>query len=595
MLNLWSAASRGASRVAFRRNVLGQGDLWQRRYLTLLAALLAGAWAGLPSAAAAWMDRPPISWSSSGVLGQDLVDLRVMPLQDNQALLAKAQALDREGGRPLRIGERIAVALTPETSGTWETLADGSRLWRLRLKSAFAQHLNLGFTRFDLPQGASLWLYDAAREQAHGPFTANHRSPNGQLWTPLVLGDEIVVELYLPTASDSLVLEIGAVNHGFRLREKQGNCNIDVVCSAADNWRNQIRAVGWYTLFGVDTCSGQLVNNTASDARPLFLSAFHCGVNPAAAASMVVYWNYESPSCGQLGGGSLAENQSGASLIAADEGTDFLLVELQQRPRSNFNVYYSGWDVSGAVPPSVVSIHHPDTKEKAISFDLEPPGTIDLDEEFGEGTGPISWEVVWNQGTTEPGSSGSGLWDAASGLCVGHLWGGSASCDNPEGADYFGKLSLSWLGSGTSTSRLRDWLDPMNLGVNRLAGLDPNQIGGDCVASDTTLCLRNHRFQVEVTWRNLAGVSSPAHVLAGSSVDAGLLWFSNANNWEMLVKVLNGCDINNHYWVYSAAATNLSYTLTVTDTAHDVAYTFENPGGTSAPALTDNRAFVTCP
>jgi len=59
--------------------------------------------------------------------------------------------------------------------------------------------------------------------------------------------------------------------------------------------------------------------------------------------------------------------------------------------------------------------------------------------------------------------------------------------------------------------------------------------------------------------------------------------------------VLNGCGFNNRYWVFSAAVTNVEFTLTVRDTEADVTKTYTNTLGVSAPAITDTDAFATCP
>ena len=81
----------------------------------------------------------------------------------------------------------------------------------------------------------------------------------------------------------------------------------------------------------------------------------------------------------------------------------------------------------------------------------------------------------------------------------------------------------------------------------------------------------------------------------GAAADSGLLWFFAADNWEMLVKVLDGCAFNGHYWVFSAATTNVGYTLTVTDTERGRLRRYPNSLGNAAPALTDVGAFATCP
>ena len=79
------------------------------------------------------------------------------------------------------------------------------------------------------------------------------------------------------------------------------------------------------------------------------------------------------------------------------------------------------------------------------------------------------------------------------------------------------------------------------------------------------------------------------------STDSGIFWFFSPNNWEILVKVLDGCDFNGHYWVFAAATTNVEYTLRVTDTLAGEVATYSNPLGSSAAAVTDTGALATCP
>jgi hypothetical protein len=109
------------------------------------------------------------------------------------------------------------------------------------------------------------------------------------------------------------------------------------------------------------------------------------------------------------------------------------------------------------------------------------------------------------------------------------------------------------------------------------------------------LCLNGGRFRVEVSWRDFQGGTGQARVAPCGSADSGLLWFFSEDNWEMLVKVLDGCGLNSHYWVFAAATTNVEYTLRVTDTLTQVVEEWQNPLGTSSPAVTDTEAFATCP
>ena len=279
---------------------------------------------------------------------------------------------------PYRFAKDVAVNLNLDNSGSWENFSDGSRIWRLPIDSNGAQTLNLRFNRFDLPEGAKLWIYNTSGDYVEGPYMAKHRAADGGLWTPVIPGEEIIIELYEPDdVSGQSVVEIGRVNHGYRGFEgsnkvggdkAHGACNIDAICPQGDSFRDQIRSVARYTRDGTFLCTGQLLNNTTEVFTPYFLTAFHCGINPDNAESMVFYWNYESPTCGQQSGGDFSNNQTGATYLASWEDSDFALVQLSRQPDSDFNVHYTGWDATGDTPGTAVGIHHPSGDVKSISF-----------------------------------------------------------------------------------------------------------------------------------------------------------------------------------------------------------------------------------
>ena len=181
-----------------------------------------------------------------------LVERKVLPKIDIERLVAedKKRDEDRQHPGPHRFAVTAEVSYTPSNSGVWQTLADG-RLWRLQIQSPGAKSLNLGITRFEMPEGVKLWVYDPKRKQVEGPYTARHRSRLGSLWTPIIEGDEIVVEVFVPTGSVQPVIEITKVNQGYRglagvLGMSEGACQIDVICPDGDLWRKQIRAVNVY-------------------------------------------------------------------------------------------------------------------------------------------------------------------------------------------------------------------------------------------------------------------------------------------------------------------------------------------------------------
>lgn len=442
----------------------------------LFLAVLASA---LPVSGFARMYEEPKSFSLPDKT-LDQLDRKTLTKIDPERLLA--EDLER-GKNPRRPGpQRFAVtedvAFDLRNSGTWQNLPDG-RLWRLRIHSPGAVSHNLGITRFGLPEGAKLWIYDPARKQVEGPYTSRNRSRHGRLWTPIIEGDEIVVELFVPTGASRPVLGIGKVNKGYRSFLKDGTdknhgaCNNDVICPEGDPWRDQIRSVARYTIDGAFFCTGQLVNNTALNFIPYFLSANHCNVTSANDDTLVFVWNFEAPVCGNQNGGSTADTQTGAIFRASSAASDFLLVQLSLDPDPAFNVFFTGWDASGAAPASTVGIHHPSGDVKSISFNTNAVTST----AYGSNTVNAAanhWRIDdWEDGTTEGGSSGSCLWDVATGRCVGQLHGGLALCNALTEPDWYGKLSVSWTGGGTDATRLSNWLDPGNTGVLGLDG-DPH-------------------------------------------------------------------------------------------------------------------------
>ncbi len=159
----------------------------------------------------------------------------------------------------------------------------------------------------------------------------------------------------------------------------------------------------------------------------------------------------------------------------------------------------------------------------------------------------------------------------------------------------------------TVCDQIRTYANP--LGVAAPAITDTRAFPGcqnpappSCLPGESTFCLgEDGRFQVDVTWRDFAGgtgggreASLPRAGLAKSD-DSGLFYFFSPENWELLVKVLDGCAINDRFWVFAAATTDVEYRLRVTDTESGRAREYDNLQGVAAPAVTDNRAFATCP
>ncbi len=393
---------------------------------------------------------------------------------------------------PLEIGVAVPLALGL-ADGLWDSPEPGVSRWRAQVLSAGAESISFEFSRFQLPADAALWVYDAEGTLLQGPYTAAEHRAGKPLFTAVVIGDTAVLELRLPSSQRAAAaLEVASINHNYRglskaglTSDSAGTCNIDVAARQGDNWRNEIRSVAAYTVRvggGNRICTGSLLNNFRQDSTPYFLTANHCGVSDANSSSVVVYWNLQRASCG-TGNGSLSQNQTGSIFRANDLNADFTLLQLSAAPSASFNVHHAGFDASGSAPQSGVAVHHPQGDVKKISVYSTAACSTNVTIEDETGSRSVNaWAVRWAQGTTEQGSSGSGLFDANRRI-VGVLSGGDANCANPGGTDFFGRLVRAWQASNISSGQLKAWLDPDNSGRVSLCGQNP---GAPCDAASRT-------------------------------------------------------------------------------------------------------------
>lgn len=106
------------------------------------------------------------------------------------------------------------------------------------------------------------------------------------------------------------------------------------------------------------------------------------------------------------------------------------------------------------------------------------------------------------------------------------------------------------------------------------------------------LCLQT-TFQVTAGYRISGPGTAPtaASIVNTANVGSGIFWFNNPNDWQIMVKVLDGCAINGQWWVFSAATTNLFYELSVVQVLDGQPKLYFNYPGPPAPAVTDTAAF----
>lgn len=419
----------------------------------------------------------PVSFNKSyKSLLQQNIPVQSMPSVDITRLTAEDIVNDQNKQIPWRFGENIPVNIDLKTIGVYDILPNGDKLWRLRIYAAGAHTINLTFNKYILPETAKLFIYNEPKTHILGAFTDFNNQADKIFATTLIEGESIIIEYFEPqNVSFSGSLHLSRVTYGYRdvydftakSFGSSGSCNNNVVCPEAAEWTNEIRSACMLVVNSNGFCSGSLLNNTANDGTPYVMTANHCSTGNNF-GSWVFWFNWQSPTCTNPTVNPLHDQvtTSGCSLKARNALSDFCLVQMNQTPPQNFNVFYSGWSREGIISPNATGIHHPNGDIKKISFADNPTvssvyNNID------------SWQALWTDGATEPGSSGSPLYDNNHRF-IGQLYGGPSACGaTPANMnDYYGKLSVSWDGLSSST-RARDWLDPSGSDPLFIDGYDP--------------------------------------------------------------------------------------------------------------------------
>jgi hypothetical protein len=345
------------------------------------------------------------------------------------------------------------------------------RLWRLTIKSEGALSLSTQFSHFEMPEHGQFWVSSA--NDVIGAFTHLNMKDHLQFATTPLQGDSLTLEYYQPMSGPLPRFNITSVVHGYRnifggsLGEyhDSGSCNVNTICSLGDDWRDEIRGVAMIlTGGGSRLCSGSMINNARQDGRQLFLTANHC-CEADDPSRWILMFNYFSPVCdyNKESDGSTKDTVQGTKKLSAVSYSDFCLLEIQETIPKEYNVFLNGFNAVEEIPTNPWCIHHPSADVKKISNSLYQVKSSG----YSTATGDSHWWVTqYNNGTTEPGSSGSPLFDSNHRI-VGQLHGGQAYCDYNFN-DYYGKVSQSW--AHDTKQQLQPFLDPDNKGVKSLDG-----------------------------------------------------------------------------------------------------------------------------
>jgi lysyl endopeptidase len=403
----------------------------------------------------------------------------VGPLKAEDGLKsATSKRGDFEKRTALQIGfpREIPVALRalPLAALPWQKQADGSQALKVEVLASEAAGIRVGY-RFEGPvAGAQLRFAGSANPEVFKVDAAK----NSELhWSPTMEGDRGTIEMrVLPGFEPSAFrLTIEQLSHlktaGAGLSKTKArdpafcrdspldigcseSCNIDVACvtNPSQGLLDIARATAkmLYTDNGrTFLCTGTLLNSNPQTNRPYFFTAAHCIDNQRFASSLETYWFLDAVACGSKATPLFQRVTGGSTLLVTDNTMDVTLLQLNDEPPTG--AVLAGWDAT-VIPTNaiMVGIHHPSGDLKAYSQGLMQ----------GYGRGPQFEDgalspyylrdsyikVRWEQGTTEKGSSGSGVFtfNQSSGTYSlrGGLEGGAASCAIPTGIDNYSRMDL---------------------------------------------------------------------------------------------------------------------------------------------------------
>jgi len=447
----------------------------------------------------------PVSWALSTKTSIKAINL---PQIDIKKIRAEDISNKKLITKPFRIGIPQKVNYGFDNAGVWTALPNGDRIWRILFNSNDAIHLSVNFNKFYLPEGSNIYLYNDSRTDLLGAYTEVQNNAKQVLGTWLVRGDKLWIEYYEPKeVAGQGKLNIASVIHGYRLghsyqkgykdgviqdMNNSGDCNQDVDCPIGadfESHRDMLKkSVGFLNMANGLVCSGALVNNTAQDRKPYFLTSNHCFFDavdiPSDPSLYSVRFNWISPNpvCGSATNSTGAINNdvmNGTYLRARNDSSDFMLIELFNDIPSNWDVTYAGWDKSDANPTYEVSIHHPSSDIMKISRDDDGATRLVNGGVHMWAIGGIGYGIGngWELGVTEGGSSGGPLFDQ-NGRIIGQLRGGLAACDETDPTvdnnkyDLYGRFAKAWnLGTNQNT-RLKEWLDPGSTNEDTIDVLD---------------------------------------------------------------------------------------------------------------------------
>jgi ELWxxDGT repeat protein len=167
------------------------------------------------------------------------------------------------------------------------------------------------------------------------------------------------------------------------------------------------------------------------------------------------------------------------------------------------------------------------------------------------------------------------LFAADSGEATLDLWSLHPTQGTTERITHFAPPSAWVDGTGATVGDSFLFRGPSAVGVEPLAIRRDRSACG--VASDL-LCLHGDRFRASARWRDFSSRASLGHAVPLSEA-SGYFWFFSDGIAELILKIVDGADVNGHTWVYFGSLSNVETSVTIEDLWTGVVRTYDNPLG----------------
>jgi hypothetical protein len=378
-----------------------------------------------------------------------------------------------------RMAVNEAVSINIKESGVADPV-NGGQLWRYAVKSPNALSLQLEFSTFYIPLGAKLFIYNSDYSKVFGAFTKQNVTDDSTFVVALFPDNELIIEYFEPSDVEFKgVVRLGYIGQAYKemssLASEADSLYININCREGKDWQNEKHAVCLFSFReGKSTyiCSGSLINNSANDGTPYFLTANHCVSTNTVAGTVVAYFNFEKIGCD--GETQSAQTLSGATLLSTGSESDYSLLQLKSLPPASYKPFYAGWTLVDYSSNSA-GIHHPEGLEKKISFSNDSAFTYPYEINWNDGnTTPANthWYVFFNKGQVAGGSSGSPLFNPDKKI-IGQLHGGDSL------NSFYGKLNYSWENNNTGFNTLLYYLAKGNTSIMELPAYSPSNVSPD--------------------------------------------------------------------------------------------------------------------